>query len=229
MPAAEEPFFPSKGPGIVNLAQQEVRFLEMLSKQIKEGVTIEQALKNMNRAMTGQKYTVSAHMQTALSSLASRLGYSGDELGRAIASRLPASAEAVMPAEAEAAAKAKSAGRPYRFVKWGGRALLVVGIGIDAADVYFAENKPKVITEKAGAWAGAWAGAKAGAWGGAKAGAAIAVGLGFAGPQAAAPEEVVTVPVGGLIGGIVGGLAGGIGGYIGGGKVTKAICEWTFE
>jgi hypothetical protein len=68
-----------------------------------------------------------------------------------------------------------------------------------------------------------------GAVGGAKAGGAIALALGFAGPQAAAPEEVVTVPAGGLIGGIIGGIAGGVGGYLGAEELTETIYEWTFE
>ncbi|GIX46751.1 MAG: hypothetical protein KatS3mg131_0962 [Candidatus Tectimicrobiota bacterium] len=134
-----------------------------------------------------------------------------------------------VPAEAQAAAKAKAGGRAFQFVKWGGRILLVVGVAADAYEVYYAENKPKTITKKLGFWAGAWAGAKTGAWGGAKTGAAIALGLGFAGPQAAAPEEVVTVPAGGLIGGILGGISGAVIGGWTGGEMTETVYEWTFE
>lgn len=134
-----------------------------------------------------------------------------------------------VPAEAEAAAKAKVGGRAFQFVKWGGRILLVVAVAADVVDIYYAENKAKTITKKVGFWAGAWAGGEAGAWAGAKTGAAIALGLGFAGPQAAAPEEVVTVPAGGLIGGIVGGLGGAIIGGWAGGEITETVYEWTFE
>ena len=52
---------------------------------------------------------------------------------------------------------------------------------------------------------------------------------GHAGPQVAAPEEIVTVPVGGAIGGIVGGIGGAVGGYFFGRKVTETVYDWAFE
>ncbi|WP_213539891.1 SpvB/TcaC N-terminal domain-containing protein [Nitrosospira sp. NRS527] len=201
-------FFPTRGPGVVNLMQQEVRFLETLSKQIKEGVSAEQALKNMGRAMGGQKYTLTEQMQVALSKLSTKLGYSSETLGRAIAPHLPASANVNMPAEAEAAAQLKAAGRAFRFVKWGGRALLVVGLAIDAYEVYRSENKPKTITKKVGAWSASLA---AGSYAAGEASPLLAGG----------PWGWVGYGV------IVGGA--GVGGYFVGGKVTETIYEWTFE
>ncbi|WAI00935.1 SpvB/TcaC N-terminal domain-containing protein [Methanogenium organophilum] len=130
-----------------------------------------------------------------------------------------------VPPQAEASAKIRAGGRPYQFVKWGGRLLLVVSISLDAVDVYYAENKAKTITKKVGFWAGAWTGAKAGA----KIGGAIALGAGQAGPQVATPEEVVTVPAGGLIGGIIGGIAGAVISGWAAGEVTETIYEWIFK
>ena len=52
---------------------------------------------------------------------------------------------------------------------------------------------------------------------------------GHAGRQVAAPEEIVTVPVGGAIGGIVGGIGGAVGGYFFSRKVTETVYDWAFE
>ena len=54
------------------------------------------------------------------------------------------------------------------------------------------------------------------------------IALGQAGPQVATPEEVITVPVLGVIGGIGGGLVGGIGGFIFGSNVTGKVYDWAF-
>jgi hypothetical protein len=188
---------------------------------LKEGVSPEQALKNLSRAMAEQKYAMTGQMESALSQIAPRLKYSPEALGKAIAPHLPKSAEIELPPEANVKAAAKASGRTFRFVKWGGRVLLVIGIGLDAIEVYYAENKAKTFTKKLGFWVGAWRGAQVGA----KSGAALAVILGQAGPQAAAPEEIATVPIFGLVGGIGGGL---VGGWIGG-KVTETVWVWIFQ
>jgi hypothetical protein len=98
-------------------------------------------------------------------------------------------------------------------LSYGGKALFLYAVYADTNSFIVAEDKAGEAARIAGGWTGAWAGGCVGASGGARAGAGIALALGFAGPQAAAPEEVVTVPVGAGIGGIVGGFAGGIGGY----------------
>jgi hypothetical protein len=201
-------FFPVEGNGIVNLTQQEVRFLETATKQIKGGTSPPQALENMGRAMGGQKYTVTSSMQTALESLGTKLGYSADDLGRAIAPHLPAAATASVPPEAHEAAKLKAGANPYRFVKWGGRTLLVVGAAMDLYEVYNAQNKPKTIVEKAGAW-GASMGAGAVA---AKAASPLLAG----GPWGWAGYGAIVV-------------GASVGGYFVGGEVAKTVYEWTFE
>ena len=48
------------------------------------------------------------------------------------------------------------------------------------------------------------------------------------GPQAATPEEVVTVPTFGAVGGAIGAIGGSIGGYIYGRKVTEKVYDWVF-
>lgn len=66
--------------------------------------------------------------------------------------------------------------------------------------------------ETGGAIAGAISGAK---WG-AKGGATLALAAGQLGPQVAAPEELVTVPVASVIGGALGAIGGGFAGAFGG-------------
>ena len=70
---------------------------------------------------------------------------------------------------------------------------------------------------------------KGGAWLGSRTGAGIALVAGLAGPQAAAPEEVVTVPIAGAIGGIIGSIGGGVGGYFYGREVSNTVYDWVFE
>jgi hypothetical protein len=192
----------------VNLTQQEVRFLETLAKQIKEGTSAEQALKNMGRAMGGQKYILPEHMQVALRKLGTKLGYSEEALGRAVAPHLPAAAEVKMPAEAEAAAQVKAAGKAFRFVKWGGRALLVIGLAVDAYEVYRAESKTKAITKKVGAWS-------------------ASLGLGGAAAEEASPL-LAAGPWGWAGYALVVGGAG-VAGYFIGEEVTETVYKWTFE
>jgi hypothetical protein len=81
-------------------------------------------------------------------------------------------------------------------------------------EIYQAENRPRTATSVVSGWTGAWAGVRGGAWAGARICAGIALVAGQAGPQAAAPEEVITIPTRGAVGGLIGGTGGGIGGYI---------------
>jgi hypothetical protein len=83
---------------------------------------------------------------------------------------------------------------------------------MSAIDIYKAENRVRETTRQVVGWGAAYAGGRIGSALGAKAGMATAIALGQAGPQVATPEEVVTVPVFGVIGGIGGGVVGGIGG-----------------
>jgi hypothetical protein len=56
-------FFPTEGPGIVQLSQQEVRLLETTVKQIQGGTSPEAAAQNLSRAMQGQGYKITPAMQ----------------------------------------------------------------------------------------------------------------------------------------------------------------------
>lgn len=69
----------------------------------------------------------------------------------------------------------------------------------------FWEDFKKSTGEITGGIAGAIAGAKTGA----RTGASVALALGQAGPQAALPEEVATVPIGAALGGVIGAAVGG--------------------
>lgn len=60
---------------------------------------------------------------------------------------------------------------------------------------------------------------------GAKGGALLAVVLGQSGPQALAPDELVTVPVFAFFGGVIGGTVGGTVGYFGGAEGTRWFME----
>ena len=86
------------------------------------------------------------------------------------------------------------------------RAILPVGLGIDAYGVAKSENKVQAAGGMAGRWAGAWLGGKAGAAGGALAGSAVP-GLGTA------------------AGALVGGIGGSIAGFFGGEKVGNYLGE----
>ena len=104
-------------------------------------------------------------------------------------------------------------GKYGKALKWGGRALGVAGLGLDAINQYqtnkesgmsTGENVGKTATSTATKGAGAWAGGLAGA----KLGAMIGA---FGGP------------IGLAIGGGLGGLIGGIGGYFAGDKLGEGI------
>lgn len=107
--------------------------------------------------------------------------------------RLPA----VDPAVARATQIADVAGKV-------GRPLIVVGVAVDAYNLYTAENKVEAGSSIAGGWAGAWAGGTLGAKGGAVIG------------------TFIGGPVGTVVGGVVGGVAGGVVGYIAGSELGKA-------
>jgi hypothetical protein len=144
-----------------------------------------------------------------------------------LAGKGEAAAGAAKSAGLSTAASARF-GKAASVIKWAGRPLIALAVAADAYEIYSAESKARTVTSVAGGWAAAWGGAKVGAWGGARLGGAIALGAGQLGPQVAAPEEVVTVPLGAAIGGVVGGLVGGVGGYFGGREVTETVFDWIF-
>ena len=158
---------------------------------------------------------------------------SGSGAGEVIANlTLAGKSEQAAAAGAKAgfsAAAAARFGQAASVIKWVGRPLIALAIAKDSYEIYQSENKPRTVTSVVAGWASSWAGAKIGAWGGARLGASIALIAGQAGPQVAAPEEVVTVPVGSVIGGIIGGIGGGIGGYFTGREVTETVYDWIFQ
>jgi hypothetical protein len=109
-------------------------------------------------------------------------------------------------------------GRGARYLKYGGKALVIVGAGLDAYEIYRSGFSTRTITKKAGGWAGAAGGAWLGAKGGAAAGAAIGVWFFGAG---AAP--------GAAIGGTIGSIGGGIGGYFAGEAVAETVYDAFFD
>lgn len=202
-------FFPVSGPGIIQLTQQEVSFMRILVQQIRSGaVSPESALQNLSKAMSGQGYRVSPHMEIALEVVGRQVGFTKAQFTRMLAPNAPGTKQFEPPSDLKAAARSKAAGRTFRLLKWGGRIFLVVAIAADTYEIYEAENKAKTITKKAGAWTGAIA---AGSVAGGKASPLLAGG-----------------PWGWLGYGVITGGAG-ILGYIAGGEVTETIYEWVLD
>jgi RHS repeat-associated protein len=125
-------------------------------------------------------------------------------------------------------AKIRGTGRMLTVFKHGDKICFIAGVAMSAIDIYKAENRVRETARQVGGWSAAYAGGRIGSAVGAKAGMATAIALGQAGPQVATPEEVVTVPVFGVIGGIGGGIVGGIGGFILGSTVTEKVYDWAF-
>ena len=130
------------------------------------------------------------------------------------------------PADHKVTGGAAALGRTITIFRRAGRALFVTGAVMDGVDIYHAENRPREITKKIGGLAGAAAGGRAGAAFGIKAGVGFVAFVGNAGPQAAAPEEIVTVPAGAVVGGILGGIGGSIIGGVSGSEITETVFEW---
>jgi len=107
-----------------------------------------------------------------------------------------------------------------------GKVLFVYAAAMDTYSFFAAEKKDREAARIAGGWTGAWAFGKIGAHLGAKGGASLAAILGQTGPQVAAPEEIVTVPVFSLVGGFGGGLIFGTGGYWSGSNAGTAYYDF---
>ena len=202
-------FHPVGGPGIIQLTRQEAVFMNILVKQIRSGkANSAQALQNLSKAMMGQSYTVSPHMQIALKECGGKLGFTEAQFLKALAPNAPKSQPFTPSPELKSAAKAKAGARAFRLLKWGGRVFLVVAVAADVYEIYEAEDKPKTVTKKVGAWATAGAASTAA---GAKASPLLATG-----------------PWGWVAYGVVVGGAGVLG-YIVGGEATETVYEWVFE
>jgi hypothetical protein len=94
-----------------------------------------------------------------------------------------------------------------KYLKWGGRVLLVVGIAIDVWSIVQSSKPLRQTAKVVAGWAGAWAGCEV---------------VGAAGAAVGSVE-----PGGGTaIGGVLGCIGGGIGGYIFGSKAGGIIYDW---
>jgi hypothetical protein len=97
-------------------------------------------------------------------------------------------------------AKIRGTGRMLTVFKHGDKICFIAGFSMSVIDIYKAENRVRETVRQVGGWGAAYAGGRIGSAIGAKAGMATAIALGQAGPQVTTPEEVVTVPVFGVIG-----------------------------
>jgi hypothetical protein len=115
-------------------------------------------------------------------------------------------AEAVTPVEgatlSEAVAAERALLRNVRYLRWGGRVLVVVGVGLSIANIATAApaDRPRVASREAGGWAFSLGGV----WVGTKAGALVGGALGIE----SGPGLLVTGGIGALVGGVAGFFVG---------------------
>jgi hypothetical protein len=95
-----------------------------------------------------------------------------------------------------------------RYLRWGGRVLLVVGVAVDVVSIVQASKPLKRATEVVAGWAGAWAGCKVVGAGGAYLGTAATPGIGTA------------------IGGFAGCVIGGAAGYYAASSAAGVVYDW---
>jgi RHS repeat-associated protein len=192
-------FNPISGEGITNLSNAEVAVIRAAKKG---GATGEAIFENLakNKSLTG---TFSEGMQTAMNSLAKIEGVSEGAALKHIGGNM----SAANVSAGQTSAAASRFGSAGRYIKWGGRALLVVAVASDVYEVYNSENKARTITKKVGGWAAA---------GAAAAGAGVAMSWFEAAPgPGTIAHGIVT-------------LGAGIGGYFIGETVTETVYDWIF-
>ncbi len=97
--------------------------------------------------------------------------------------------------------------RAAKYFRFAGRALVVVGVGIDVVSIVQASNPLRRASEVVAGWAGAWVGCQL--VGG------VGAGLG-----------TLASPLGTAAGGVAGCVVGGIGGYFGGSVVGAEVYDW---
>ncbi|CCE07296.1 membrane hypothetical protein [Bradyrhizobium sp. STM 3843] len=98
--------------------------------------------------------------------------------------------------------------RAGKYLRWGGRVLLVVGVALDIWSIVQSSKPLRRTTQVVFGWAGAWAGCEGGG--------AVVGGIG-----------TFIEPGGGTaVGGFVGCIGGGIGGYLFGSKVGGVVYDW---
>lgn len=109
----------------------------------------------------------------------------------------------------------RRAGPVLRVYRHAGRAMLLLGLAMDARAIYLSSNRPLQISRVVSGWAGAFAGCRLVGQGGAAAGGAV--GTAFAG---------VGAGPGAAVGGIGGCLIGGVGGYWLGSEAGGIAYQW---
>ena len=120
-------------------------------------------------------------------------------------------------------------GRVVTLFKDGGRYCFIAGAAMTGIEIYKADNHVREAVRQVFGWSGAIAGGRIGSWAGAKAGMSLAIAIGQSGPQISTPEELITVPVLGVIGGIGGGIVGGIVGWKSGASISDKVYDWKFS
>jgi hypothetical protein len=101
--------------------------------------------------------------------------------------------------------------RGARYLRYGGRVLLVVGVALDVYSIVVAKKRWKQVTRVLAGWGGSWAGCEVVGAGGATAGSAIEPGGGTA------------------VGGLLGCMVGGMGGYWGASWAAGHAYDWVEE
>ncbi|SCC64830.1 RHS repeat-associated core domain-containing protein, partial [Chitinophaga costaii] len=196
-------FYPVEGEGITNISKSEAAILRAAKANGASGETIFENIAK-NKSIDG---TFSEEMQTSLNSLAEIEGVSAGKALKHIG-RYMSSVET--PALGAGEAALRRFGSVTKYVKWGGRTLLVVAAAADIYEIYSSQNKAKTITKVGGRWAGAWAG-------GTTAAAAYAsVGGDMGGPWGWFGHAAFT-------------LGGAISGAWVGEKTTETVYEWIFN
>ena len=98
-----------------------------------------------------------------------------------------------------------------RYLRYGGRVLLVIGIAEDVYSIVVAKQRLRQVARVAAGWAGSWAGCE------------VVGGLGTAGGTA------VTPGIGTAIGGVGGCIVGGTAGYFGASWAAGHVYDWVEE
>jgi RHS repeat-associated protein len=202
-------FNPVSGKGILNLSALEMGQLENFQANIKKGLSGEEALANMVKGMEKSGNFSSGSLKgdflEAVNKLSGENGVSENSIIKNVSKFLP---EATVDKGLSEAATQRF-GQAKRFVKWGGRVLIVVAVAADLVEIYNSENKPRTIIKTGGRWAGAWAG------GAGAASAYAATGADLTGPWGWGGHVLVTV-------------GGAIGGAWVGEKITETVYDWIF-
>jgi RHS repeat-associated protein len=178
---------------IVNLSKAEMWVLQSAIKS-GEGEAI---FANIGKNRSISRF--SNNMVAALEAFAKARNVAPADALKHIAGKLPVQTNGVsMDALKKLASKIGP--KTANYIRWGGKALIAVGVANDIYEIYNSTNKPRTITTKVVGWHSAGVGASTGA--------AL---LSETGPGA-----------------VLGGIVGGIIGYYMGTKTTEVVYDWIF-